>query len=196
MDSKRSQLLRDLLAYGQREDRGEEDRLRRYRNITHDTGEFLSLLIQALAARRVLEVGTSNGYSTIWIADALEPTDGRVTTIDNDPGRSDEAAANFAKAGVESRIEQRRGHARDVLPAIGGGAFDVVFLDAERSEYTELWPLLAPQIRRDRGLLVVDNAISHQHELVEFTEMLKRDPKFATSLVPVGKGEFLALSLP
>ena len=193
MDPQRLAFLEDLLAYGERADREQENRLRRYRNITHDTGEFLALLVQALPARRVLEVGTSNGYSTIWLADAVERTGGHVVTIDNDEGRATEAASNFASAGVDSRIKQIRGSVQDVLAGFKGDPFDLVFLDAERTEYLDFWPNLAPLIREERGLLVVDNAISHEQELAPFLALLKEDPSFATSLVPVGKGEFLAL---
>ena len=195
MKSERREFLERLLEHGESQDRTEGDRLRRYRNITRDTGEFLSLLIRALPARIVLEIGTSNGYSTIWLADALEQTGGRVVTIDNDAGRADEATANFEIAGVGAHIEQIRAPAQIALPDLQGTTFDLVFLDAERTEYTDLWPSLAPLLRRERGLLVVDNAISHEHELVEFFAMLKGDAAFVTSLVPVGKGEFLALSV-
>ena len=194
MDAKRSQLLKRLLEHGERHDREEPDRLRRYRNITHETGAFLSFLIQVLPARRVLEVGTSNGYSAIWLADALERTNGRLITIDSDTGRVAEAATHLEEAGLTSGIEFVIGFAQEVLPTLDAPAFDLVFLDAERTEYLELWPQLEHLIRPERGLLVVDNAVSHAHELVEFTAMLTAHPRFVTSLVPVGKGEYLALS--
>ena len=104
MDAKRSQLLKRLLEHGERHDREEPDRLRRYRNITHDTGEFLSLLVQALPARRVLEVGTSNGYSTVWLADALERTDGYMITIESDPSRAAEAETHLEEAAPEVQV--------------------------------------------------------------------------------------------
>ena len=196
VDAQRRKQLGEILEYGERFDREESDRLNRYRNITEDTGEFLSVLIQALPARRILEVGTSNGYSTLWLADAAEQTDGSVTTIEADAGRADEAAENFAKAGLASRISLERGNAREILPRLAEGTFDLVFLDAERTEYLDYWPLIEARIKHDRGLLVIDNAISHRSELEEIMKRLGDSPRYATSLVPVGKGEFLALSRP
>jgi predicted O-methyltransferase YrrM len=195
MDERRLQLLARLLALGERHDRREANRLRRYRNITHDTGEFLSLLVQALPARRVLEVGTSNGYSALWLADALEQTGGGLVTVESDPGRAAEAEAHWQEAAVASQIELLRGSAQEILPTlVAGPPYDLIFLDAERTEYMALWPQIEPLIRRERGLLVVDNAVSHAQELSEFTAMLAAHPRFVTSLVPVGKGEYLALS--
>ena len=195
MDERRLRVLARVLALSEQHDRGEANRLRRYRNITHDTGEFLSLLVRALPACRVLEVGTSNGYSAIWLADALEQTGGRLVTVESDPRRAAEAEVHWQEAGVASRIELLRGAAQKILPTLAAEPpYDLIFLDAERTEYLELWPHLEPLIRRKRGLLVVDNAVSHALELSEFTTMLAVHPRFATSLVPVGKGEYLALS--
>ena len=159
MDSQRRDFLRLLLERGTSYDQQEVDRRSRYRNITRDTGEFLSLLIQALPAHRVLEVGTSNGYSTIWLADAL-PSGGRVTTIEADPERAREALANFASAGVAGLIDLREARAQDALPLLEG-PFDLVFLDAERDEYLEVSADLWRLLKAERGLLVVDNALSH-----------------------------------
>ncbi len=192
MDLKRREFLSSLWEHGSGYDRQESDRVRRYRNITQDTGEFLSLLVQALPARRILEVGTSNGYSTIWLADAL-PAEGLVTTIESDSGRAHEALRNFDRAGLQEAIQLREARAQDVLPILDG-PFDLVFLDAERHEYVQLWPKLSQLLNSNRGLLVVDNAVSHATELEEFFSILEGDPRFVTSLVPVGKGEYLALA--
>ena len=196
MDVRRRRRLNDILEHGERFDRQEGDRLNRYRNITEDTGELLSLLIQALSAQRILEVGTSNGYSTLWLADAAEQTGGKVTTIEVDDARAAEAAENFVEVGLSSRIALLRGDARELLPRLAEDSFDLVFLDAERSEYLDYWPSIEARVKRDRGLLVIDNAISHHDELVELMNRLHDSPRYATSLVPVGKGEFLALSKP
>ena len=196
MDARRKRKLDAILEHGKRFDRQEGDRLNRYRNITEDTGEFLSLLIQAVSAKRILEVGTSNGYSTLWLADAAERTDGKVTTIEVDAGRAVEAAENFAKVGLASRIAPGRGDARDLLPRLPENSFDLVFLDAGRSEYLDYWPSIEARIKRDGGLLVIDNAISHRIELDALMKRLRDSPRYATAHVPVGKGEFLALSKP
>ncbi len=161
-------------------------------NITPDTGAFLAVLVKAMHARRILEIGTSNGYSTLWLADAAASIDGDVTTIELSPQKMAMARENFARAGLENRITQREGDAGTHLQQFGDGDFDLVFLDSRRSSYLEWWPDLK-RILGAGGLLVVDNATSHAEEMAGFTDELRRDPAFTTSLVPVGKGEFLAV---
>ncbi len=85
-----------------------------------------------------------------------------------------------------------RGNAAHFLRAAESDAFDFVFLDSERSEYVEWWPDLKRIVRRG-GLLVADNAVSHPHEIAPFIDLVQADAAFTTSLVPVGKGEFLAV---
>ncbi len=193
MDSTRQELLGKLLEHGTQHDAQEPDRLLRYRNITRDTGSFLTLLMFATDAKRVLEIGTSNGYSTIWLADAAAQIGGHVTTIEADEGRSAEAAANFESARVSDHVTLKHGRAADIVATLEPASFDFIFLDAERSEYVDLWPNLSGLLKPLRGLLVVDNAISHKHELVDFVDLLEADPRIETSLVPVGKGELVAV---
>ena len=195
MNPLREKLLNELLRQGEGHDANEPNRLLRYRNITHDTGRFLAVLMLATDARRVLEIGTSNGYSTIWLADAAEQMGGHVTTIEADDGRAAEADTNLARAGVTGHVTLRRGQAADILSTMEPASFDFVFLDAERTEYLDLWPSLSRLLAPSRGLLVVDNAISHESELTDFVAVLDADPRIETSLVPVGKGELVAVLL-
>lgn len=160
-------------------------------NITPDTGAFLAVLVKATQARRILEIGTSNGYSTLWLADAAG-VDGRVTTVEMAAHKIAMARQNIERAGLAQRIVQLEGDAGAHLKGMRDGAFDLVFLDAERSVYLDWWPDLK-RILRAGGLLVVDNATSHAHEMAAFTEAVQADAAFTTSLVPVGKGEFLAV---
>jgi predicted O-methyltransferase YrrM len=102
------------------------------------------------------------------------------------------ARENFDRAGLAARITQREGDAGAILQGLADGAFDLVFLDSKRSAYLDWWPALR-RILRPRGLLVVDNATSHASEMAAFTNAVRLDTGFTTSLVPVGKGEFLAV---
>jgi predicted O-methyltransferase YrrM len=161
-------------------------------NITRDTGEFLSLLLYATRAHRVLEIGTSNGYSTLWLAQAAQATGGKVTTVELSEYKAGLAAATFARSGLAQFISLVHDDAARVLQGAGDGAFDFIFLDSERSEYPRWWP----QVRRvlhAGGLLVADNAVSHAAEMGPFMALVKADAGFASSLVPVGNGEFLAV---
>jgi predicted O-methyltransferase YrrM len=161
-------------------------------NITRDTGEFLSVLVQATLARRVLEIGTSNGYSTLWLARAARAIGGAVTTVELSDYKIDLARQNFSRSGLASAITLVQDDAGHVLERTADAAFDLIFLDAERPEYPGWWPHLK-RVLRPGGLLVVDNATSHPEQMAPFIALVNADADFTTSLVPVGNGEFLAV---
>jgi len=185
-------LLDELAAFGDAHDSDAANRPARMLNITPDTGEFLAVLTKATRARRILEIGTSNGYSTLWLADATASIDGAVTTVEMAPAKIEMARNNFVRAGLSERITLREGDAGAVLASLDDAAFDLVFLDSQRSAYVHWWPHLK-RVLRAGGLLVVDNAVSHAHEMAGFMTAVGADHGFSTSLVPVGKGEFLAV---
>ena len=185
-------LLDELAAFGDAHDGDPANSASRMLNITPDTGEFLAVLVKATHARRILEIGTSNGYSTLWLADAAAAIDGAVTTVEVSKEKIALARANFERAGLTGRITQHEGDAGALLAGLPDAGFDLVFLDSKRSAYLDWWPALQ-RVLRAGGLLVVDNATSHAHEMAEFTDAVRADTGFTTSLVPVGKGEFLAV---
>ena len=186
------QLKRELERFGEQHDEAQPSRGSKMLNITRDTGELLALLVQRRGAQAVLEIGTSNGYSTLWLAEAVKRLDGRVTTIERDEKKISLAEANFQRAGLSPWIILLAGEAGSLLPSLPTAGYQLIFLDSERQHYQGWWPeigrLLAP-----RGLLVVDNAISHENEMRDWMVQVRRDPDFLTSLVPVGKGEFLVV---
>lgn len=184
-------LLKELEVFGRENDAAFSDRTRRMLNITHDTGEFLAVLVRAMAARRILEIGTSNGYSTLWLADAARAVDGHVKTVEMSAAKIALARNNFTRAGLDGRITQIEGEAGAFLADCPDACCDLVFLDSERSAYLGWLPQLA-RILRSGGLLVVDNATSHAQEMAPFMQALRADAQWATCLVPVGNGEFLA----
>jgi predicted O-methyltransferase YrrM len=188
------QLKRELEQFGEYNDSQQQARGSKMLNITRDTGELLAVLVQARGADAVLEIGTSNGYSTLWLAEAVRRLDGRVTTIELDEGKRVMAAANFQRAGLGPWITQLAGEAGALLAELPTEGYQLIFLDSDRQHYRAWWP----QIRRllaPRGLLVVDNAISHRDEMVEWMSEVQRDPAFQSTLVPVGKGEWLVVRL-
>jgi predicted O-methyltransferase YrrM len=192
MDEELEQLLAELEDFGRSNDRSTSDRSRSMLNITRDTGEFLSVLVRAMQSRRVLEIGTSNGYSTLWLADAARATGGLVTTVERSEYKIQLAAKNFARSGLSSAIAQVQGDAGAVLAGMESAAFDLLFLDSERGEYPGMWPDIK-RVLRPGGLLVMDNAMSHAAELASFMALVKADLEFTATLVPVGNGEFLAV---
>lgn len=184
-------LLKELEAFGLRHDATPQPRADRMLNITHDTGEFLAVLVRAMGATRVLEIGTSNGYSTLWLAEAAHAHGGRVTTVELSSAKIAMACKNFARACLTQCIDQVEGDAGDYLAGSADGAFDLIFLDSERTAYLDWLPQLE-RVLRPGGLVVVDNATSHAQELAPFMQALRCASGWSTSLVPVGKGEFLA----
>ncbi len=192
MTERLATLLAELEQFGRNNDAVTTDRPRRMLNITRDTGEFLSVLVQATNARRILEIGTSNGYSTLWLALAARATGGTVSTVEASEFKLGLASANFARSGLAPFIATVQDEAGRVLRRSSEGSFDFIFLDSERPEYPGLWPDLK-RVLRPGGLLVVDNALSHPEQMAPFVALVKADAGFATSLVPVGNGEFLAV---
>ena len=191
---KLEQLKRQLELLGERNDSMQQARHRKLLNITRDTGELLSVLVQTRGAQTVLEIGTSNGYSTLWLAEAVRRLEGHVTTIERDEDKRVQAHDNFQHAGLAPWVTLLAGDASELLPTLPQAGYQLIFLDSDRQHYRAWWP----QIRRllgPRGLLVVDNAISHRSEMVEWMNEVAQDPDFATSLVPVGKGEWLVVRL-
>jgi len=185
-------LKADLERFGAANDAATNERSRRMLNITRDTGEFLEVLVRATAARRVLEIGASNGYSTLWLADAARGNGGSVTTVEIAEDKINLAAATFARSGLSPFIQLVHDDAGRLLQRSETNAWDLIFLDSERPEYPRWWPDLRRALRPG-GVLIVDNATSHAEEMAPFVALVRADPDFATCLVPVGKGEFLAV---
>jgi predicted O-methyltransferase YrrM len=192
MTPSRAALLKELEKFGAENDASTDDRQRKMLNITLDTGAFLAVLVKGMKARRVLEIGTSNGYSTIWLADAVEAIEGHVVTVDARATKVELAKQNFARARLSAWIDVYMGDAGEVLAKQAPGSFDLVFLDADRDRYVDWWPELQ-RVLASGGLLVVDNAVSHAVELQGFVDLVAGSPGFSTVLVPIGNGEYLAL---
>ena len=186
-------LLETLAAFGEDNDSRETARPRRMLNITRDTGRLLWILVHAMRATRILEVGTSNAFSTIWLADAARSTGGHVTTLELNPDKIALAGTNLGSAGLQGVVDIVEGRAVDTLPRLPG-PYDLVFLDADRPSYLTYLELVVPKLRAD-GLLVADNVTSHAHELVDFLRAVKSHPELFSVTVPIGNGEEIALKL-
>jgi predicted O-methyltransferase YrrM len=195
-DEPRRAYTADLYAQSRAHDEQQEDRLARWRNVEPETAALLGVLVRATGAQRLLEIGTSNGYSTIWLGDAAEATGGTLVSLEIDPARSALARAHLARAGLDGPVvELRTEDAADALATFPDNAFDFTFLDAERDAYAAYWPDLVRTLRPG-GLLAVDNAISHESELVEFRAGVDRDDRVTQSLVPIGAGLLLVVTPP
>ncbi|MEY2300827.1 O-methyltransferase [Bacillus tropicus] len=184
-------LLLQLEQYGEEHDRNKKIREEKLRNISREMGQFLSILVKGCSAKNILEIGTSNGYSTLWLANAVEETNGNVTTVELSSERVGEALANFEKANLLQRIDVHNQEAGAFLDSQLDDSFDFIFLDSERTQYM-WWLEHIKCILQPKGFLVVDNATSHASELVEFIKMIEEDEMFETVLLAFQKGAFVA----
>jgi predicted O-methyltransferase YrrM len=185
-------LKSELERFGRENDAAHAERAQRMLNITRDTGEFLAMLVRATGARHILEIGTSNGYSTLWLAEAAQAMGGTVTTVELSEAKVRLAAETFRRSGLEACIQMLHDEAGAVLSRAKDGGFDLVFLDSERTEYPGWWPEVQ-RVLKPGGLLVVDNATSHPGQMAPFMDLVRADPSFTTCLAPVGNGEFMAV---
>jgi predicted O-methyltransferase YrrM len=192
MDKTLRSLLSELESFGSTNDERASARHEKMLNITPETGEFLAILVRATNAQRVLEIGTSNGYSTLWLADAVKTIAGNVVTIELSAMKTEMAQGNLERAGLSAWVRQEVTEAGRFLSHQPPSSFDLVFLDADRQQYLAWWPwiqtVLAPG-----GLLVVDNAVSHAAEMERFIAEVRATAGWLSQVVPIGKGQFVAL---
>lgn len=163
--------------------------------ITADTGVFFSILAKAIKARRVLEVGTSVGFSTLWLADAVGRK-GNVVTIDMDPQKIAKAKKNFQQAGLDKIIEVKQGVALDVLRKMKG-TFDFVLLDADKENIMEYFDLVLPLVRAG-GIIATDNMLfplPYRRAMKKYALHVRRNPHVQSVTVPIGMGEEITIKL-
>lgn len=193
MENALLEFLEKLARFGEENDAREAARPKRMLNITRDTGRLLWILVRAMSATRILEVGTSNAFSTIWLADAARATGGRVTTLELNPEKIARARANLVTAGLEGVVDIIEGPAADTLANLPS-PFDLVFLDADRPSYLAYLELVVPKLRSG-GILIADNATSHAQELQDYLRRVKSHPQLFALTVPIGNGEEIALKV-
>lgn len=168
-------------------------RRQRLRQVTPDVGRFLHTLVLATRPRRILEIGTSGGYSTVWLATAAGAVGATVVTLEIDPVKVQRATSSLREAGVD-----------DVVTVVQGDAFgylrdrrepvDFLFLDAEKEDYLRFLELIVPLLPTG-GLLVADNLISHAEDLAQFRQHAESDSRLSAVVVPIGRGQLLAVKI-
>jgi caffeoyl-CoA O-methyltransferase len=158
---------------------------RRLRQVAPVTGRLLAILAASAPPGRWVEIGTSAGYSALWLSLAARQVGASVITFDVDPAKVDLARENLRLAGVDDVIEVAEADARQALEGLDRIAF--CFLDAEKDIYTTCHALALPRMVAG-AWLVADNVTSHQEELTEFLQLAMNDPRTDAMIVPVGKG--------
>jgi len=191
IDDQLQNLLRELESFGSTNDVRATERHEKMLNITPETGEMLSILVQSSNARRVLEIGTSNGYSTLWLADAVKAISGYVITVEVSAVKAEMARSNLERSGLSTWVRQSVMDAGQFFAQQPESRFDLLFLDADRQQYATWWPWIQ-NILAPGGLLVADNAVSHAAEMNGFLADV-RAQGWRSVVVPIGNGELVAL---
>lgn len=163
-------------------------RLQRLRQIPAETGKFLALLAANTPEGICLEIGTSAGYSTLWIAIACEMLGRTITTFEVLPEKAKMARETFRVAQVDGIVKLVEGDARHYLPQHHNISF--CFLDAEKEVYSECYEAIIPNLIKG-GLLVADNAINHRESLQPMLDRALTDERVDALIVPIGKGELV-----
>ncbi len=190
MNDDRAAYAASLLARSREHDERESDRLNRFRNLEPETASLLALLVRAKREPRVLEVGTSNGYSTLWLADAVEAAGGELVSVEIDAARTAQAREHLDRLGL--RAELRTEDAAETLRRSPDVHWDLIFLDAERPAYAGYWPDCLRSLRA-AGVVAIDNVLSHEDQVAEVTALIEGEPQVETTLVAIGAGLRLAV---
>ncbi len=168
--------------------------------LSRETGRFLATLVHAMQANRILEIGTAYGYSTLWMALAQPPA-GKIWTIDTDRARTEIARSYFERAGEADSIEILNQSALEVLQNFPQRNLDIVFIDADKTEYRAYLDLAIPTLKRS-GLVVVDNCLwsgrvaepertedsDDTRALRAFNEYFLAHPDLSATILPLGDG--------
>ena len=194
MKAKLKAYLETVYSESRAHDETQTERAACWRNLHPDSAALLAVLVRAKQARKVLEVGTSNGYSTLWLADAVRDTGGSLCTLEIDKARKKAARQNLREAKLEDYVRMEVCDAGEFLRDYPK-YFDVVFLDADRSQYTAYWPHLQRILTKPGSLLVVDNVLSHADEVQAFIALVEADKNFSSMVLDIGAGLLLASSV-
>ena len=168
--------------------------------IDRASGRFLSTLVHAMMAKRILEIGTAYGYSTLWMALSLPPA-GHIWTIDPDVSRTDVALGYFQRAGVADKVDIINQPALEVLEMWSQRNLDIIFIDADKTEYEQYLEMAIPMLKRS-GLVVVDNLLhagasgaepnfddsADTKAIREFNKVFLQHPLLDATIIPIGDG--------
>jgi predicted O-methyltransferase YrrM len=189
--------VRAVLERLEREDASERERglpsEQRARQVEPTTGRFLFSLVAPQTDCEVLEIGGSRGYSTIWLGAGVRNLGGRVLSLEYDPAKIEARRRNVEEAGLEEWVELVDGDAFEQLPRIDD-VFDIVFIDAEKDDYEELFRLARDKVEPG-ALFVADNVLSHPDPLAEYSAARQADPTLLSVTVPLDRGLELSVVL-
>jgi predicted O-methyltransferase YrrM len=186
MDQTIRSFLRQMEESGRVHDEAEREHSKKFLNLEPETAEVLVLLLTIARVRRLLEIGTSNGYSTIWIAATLGAVGGRIISIERSAEKHRQAQDNMTRLGLSQFVDLRLGDATEIVASLTG-PFDCVFYDADRVSAPQQLDLLLPKLS-PRALLLADNALSHPEQISGYLASIARLDRTVHMVLNVGKG--------
>lgn len=157
-------------------------------NISKQTGNFLNMLIRMNNSKKVLEIGTSNGYSGLWFLDALKSTGGHLHTIEYYDKRQSVAVENFDRCGFSGMYTPLLGQACDLLRELPADEkFDFIFIDANKREYIEYYNIIKPHLLPN-SIIAADNVNSHREKVQPFLDAIFADSDFLSEILDLPSG--------
>jgi predicted O-methyltransferase YrrM len=192
MNAEIRKFLKQLEEHGQAHDAQESEHSRKLLNLEPDTAEIVSILACSSRAKHVLEIGTSNGYSTIWLAASVGPAGGRIVSIERRREKQAMARDNLQQAGLLQYVDLQLGDATEIVKGLPG-PFDFVFFDADRTSAPEQLTLILPKLPPP-ALILADNVTSHPAEIAAYLAMVKSLKQLQHVVLPVGKGLSVAFA--
>lgn len=159
-------------------------------NIARSSANFLNMLIKICNTQNMLEVGTSNGYSGLWFANALKQTGGKLTTIEYYEKRISLANSHFEQFGYNNIINIKQGSACEVLQELDE-EYDFAFIDANKKEYVEYFKIIDKKLKKG-GIIAADNINSHREKVQTFIDAIDADPNYQFEILDLPAGLLLA----
>jgi predicted O-methyltransferase YrrM len=193
LDERARAVLERLEEQDRAEREAEVARELRARQVAPTTGRFLLALAASQPGIEILEIGGSRGYSSIWLAAGARVLGGRVTSLESDPAKCAAWRTNVAEAGLDEWAELVEGDALETLRG-AQDVFDLVFLDAEKEDYEELFGLVRPLLEPG-ALVVADNVLSHVETLGAYSSARRADPTLSSVTIPLDRGLELSVVL-
>ena len=184
------ELLEEIQARGLENDARATERPRMMLNLEPASAQLISILVRASGVTRAIEVGTSNAYSTIWLAWSLGAAAERIISIDRNADKHTLARENLRRGGFLDRVDLRTGDAVEIVRELAG-PFDLAFLDADRRTFPAIMEVLLPKLT-PKVLVIADNVLSHPEEIAEYLKLISSRPDFQHTTVAVGKGLSIA----
>jgi len=174
--------LKELKAYGIEND---------IPNVTEVGGRFLNILVKMTKSKQVLEIGCANGYSTIWLADAVKSNQGKIHAIDHSKPTFDSAKENLSKVGLSDVVDFYFGNALEVIPKLNQ-KFDFVFVDGEKKSYWDFWEVIQDHLTPD-AVVVFDDILSFPHKTEPFMKKIKGVLGFDQFVLPIDTDDGILL---